>query len=153
MAYKLGRHSLKELSNVHPDLVRVVKRAIAITEQDFTVHDGGRTIEEQREYVRRGVSQTMKSNHLVQEDGYGHAVDLVPYINRRLRWELEACYAIALAMRQAAKELKVQLRWGGCWRRLDTSDLDPALMVKEYISKRRRQGRRPFVDAPHYELV
>lgn len=153
MSYKLGRHSLRELEGVHPDIVRVVKRAIEITEQDFTVHDGIRTEDEQREYVRRKVSRTMKSKHLPQPDGYGHAVDLVPYINGKLRWELEACYTIALAVRQAAEELGVKIRWGGCWQRLDKDQRSPELMVEEYIALRRRQGRKPFVDAPHFELA
>ena len=138
---------------VHPDLVRVVKRAITITEQDFTVHDGGRTIKEQREYVRRGVSQTMKSNHLVQEDGYGHAVDLVPYMNGKLRWELDPCCVIAFAMQQAAKDESVRIRWGGAWARLDNHCYNPVLMVEKYIARHRRQNRQPFIDAPHYEIV
>ena len=153
MSYYLGRHSIAELGGVHPELVRVVNAAIRITEQDFTVLDGARTIEEQREYVARGVSRTMKSRHLIQDDGYGHAVDLVPYINGKVRWELEPCYVVARAVRQAAQGLGSGIRWGGCWSRLDTSDIHPARMVKEYIADRRRQVRRPFVDAVHYGLV
>ncbi len=152
--YRLGRHSCNELRGVHTDLVRVVRLAIRLTEQDFTVHDGLRTIEEQEEYVRRRVSHTMKSMHLPQEeDGKGHAVDLVPYINGKLRWELMPCYVIAVAVRQAARERGVAIRWGGSWQRLDNDVREPALMVEEYVSKRRRQGRRPFIDAPHYELL
>lgn len=147
MGFKLGGHSRRELKGVRPDLVRVVKKAIIITKQDFTVHDGMRTKEEQREYVKRGVSQTMQSKHLV-----GHAVDLVPYINGKLRWELEACFEIALAMRQAAEEVNLVIRWGGSWQKLNGDTRAPELMVEEYVSLRRRQARRPFVDAPHYEI-
>lgn len=152
--YKLGKHSRSELRGVHPDLVGVVRLAIRLTDQDFTVHDGLRTIEEQLEYCRRGVSQTMASMHLPQEeDGKGHAVDLVPFINGKMRWELVPCYNIAVAMRQAAREKGVAIRWGGCWQRLDDDTREPALMVEEYVSKRRRRGRRPFIDAPHFELM
>jgi len=63
----------------------VVERATEITSVDFAVHDGLRRIEEQREYVARGVSQTMASKHLPQADGYAHAVVLVPWIGGRLR--------------------------------------------------------------------
>ncbi|MBU3742387.1 MAG: M15 family metallopeptidase, partial [Candidatus Kapabacteria bacterium] len=105
--FVLGKGSLKELKGVHPDLVKVVKRAIVLTTQDFTVHDGLRTIEEQREYVARGASTTLTSRHLT-----GHAVDLVPYINGKLRWEWPPIYAIAEAVRTAAVELDVPLRWG-----------------------------------------
>lgn len=86
MPYSLGSKSRAELKGVHPDLVGVVERAIQITTQDFSVHDGLRTEAEQREYVRTGASQTMNSMHRTQADGFGHAVDLVPFINGKLRW-------------------------------------------------------------------
>ncbi len=153
MSYKLGRHSLSELEGVHPDMVRLTERAISLTEQDFTVHDGLRTLNEQREYLRTGVSRTLASLHLPQEDDYGHAVDLVPYINRRLRWELPACLVIAQAVRRAAEELSVPIRWGGSWERLDGDRRHPGLMVNDYIMRHRKTGSRWFVDAAHYELI
>jgi peptidoglycan L-alanyl-D-glutamate endopeptidase CwlK len=111
LAFKLGAKSLAELEGVHPSLVAVVKRAIELTTQDFTVFDGLRTIEEQKEHVRKGNSQTMKSKHLE-----GRAVDLVPWINNGPRWEpLSAFAPIATAMRAAAKELGVPLEYGGDW--------------------------------------
>jgi peptidoglycan L-alanyl-D-glutamate endopeptidase CwlK len=80
---------------------------------DFTVFDGARTLEEQREYVRRGVSWTMDSKHLPQEDGYAHAVDLVPIINGRLRWDsIEAFQIVSKHMRTAAALHRVPLVWG-----------------------------------------
>lgn len=112
MTYKLGSKSLKELGGVHPSLVAVVKRAIELTTQDFTVFDGIRTIEEQREHVRKGNSKTMKSKHIE-----GRAVDLVPWINNGPRWEpLSAFEPIAKAMKQAAAELGVPLTYGGEWK-------------------------------------
>jgi len=36
-SYSLSQRSMQNLSGVHPDLVDVVKRAIEITEQDFSV--------------------------------------------------------------------------------------------------------------------
>jgi peptidoglycan L-alanyl-D-glutamate endopeptidase CwlK len=81
MSFILGQRSLSELEGVHSDLVAVVKRAIEITPQDFSVHDGIRTIEQQKELVKSGASKTLNSRHIT-----GHAVDLVPYINGKLRW-------------------------------------------------------------------
>lgn len=153
MSYTLGAHSRSELKDVHPDLVRVVERAIEITQQDFQVFDGIRTEAEQREYVARGVSQTMKSLHLPQDDGFGHAVDLVPFINGKVRWEEPPGLQVARAMHQASRELRVKVRWGGGWTRLDDDRRDPGLILEEYISRRRRQGRKPFVDLPHFELM
>ena len=152
MTYYLGRRSRRELGGVHPHLVRVVERAIRLTTQDFTVHDGIRTIEEQREYVRRKVSYTMRSRHLPQHDGYGHAVDLVPYINGKLRWEWGPIYRIAEAMRLAARELDVGLLWGGCWSTLTGTTEDPELLVARYVRWRRSRGLRAFIDGPHYQL-
>ncbi len=152
--FTLGRHSRRELNGVgvHPDLVRVVERAIGHTVQDFTVFDGLRTEEEQRGYVRAGVSRTMVSMHLVQPDGYGHAVDLVPYINGKLRWELEATYGIADAVREAADHFAVRVVWGGCWEALNDIHGDLGPSVLGYTGRRLAAGFSPFVDAVHYEL-
>ncbi len=146
--YKLGAKSLKELKGVHPDLDAVVKRAIEYTVQDFSVHDGIRSIEDQRKLVERGASQTMKSRHIT-----GHAVDLVPYINGKLRWEWDPIYKIADAVRTAAEELGTLIRWGGAWDRLLTETDDrPEDMVADYAARRRSAGKKAFLDGPHFEL-
>jgi peptidoglycan L-alanyl-D-glutamate endopeptidase CwlK len=146
--FKLGSKSLKELTGVHKDLVRVVKRAIEITVQDFSVHDGIRTLDEQKRLVEKGASQTLKSRHIT-----GHAVDLVPYINGKLRWEWDPIYKIADAVRLAAEELKVPIRWGGAWDILFTGvDDAPEDMVVDYGNRRRAAGKKIFIDGPHFEL-
>lgn len=71
--------------------------------------------EEQKALVASGASQTLNSMHRPQADGFGHAVDLVPYINGKLRWEWPAIYPIAAAVWQASRELGVPIRWGGAW--------------------------------------
>jgi len=106
--YKLSLRSKQRLSGVHPDLVDVVKRAIEIAEQDFSVTEGIRHIERQRQLVATGKSTTLNSRHLT-----GHAVDLVPY---PVSWDWEHFYPIADAMKQAAEELDVDLEWGGDWK-------------------------------------
>lgn len=156
MTYVLGRASLAELDGVHPTLVAVVKRAIQMTAQDFSVHDGLRTEAEQREYVRRGVSKTMESKHRRQADGFGHAVDLVPYVNGKLRWEWPLIYPIAAAMRLASQELAVELTWGGVWDRAFKT-IEPTAKgceqaVAAYTARRRAMGKSAFLDGPHYEL-
>ena len=155
MSFKLSNRSLGRLDGVHPDLVAVVKRAIEITEIDFGVIQGVRTIEEQKELVAKGASQTMKSKHLPQEDGYGHAVDLMAYIGPRGSWELNLYDNIADAMKQAAIELDVKIRWGAAWQiddiRTWNGNMEEAM--NEYVDLRRSQGRRPFIDAPHFELI
>jgi peptidoglycan L-alanyl-D-glutamate endopeptidase CwlK len=156
MAYSLGSKSLAELNGVHPSLERVVRRAIQITKQDFSVHDGLRTEAEQREYVKRGVSTTMNSMHRKQRDGYGHAVDLVPYINGKLRWEWPPIYVIAAAVQQAAKELGVKLVWGAVWDKQlsELGDTPDSLKrsVDAYVARRKKMGKRAFIDGPHFQL-
>lgn len=153
MTYFLGLKSRQELASVHPNLVHVVRRAISITTQDFSVHDGIRTEAEQRALVERGASKTMNSMHRRQPDGYGHAVDLVPYQDGKLRWEWPLIYPIAAAMAQASRELAVSLRWGGCWdqvlHRLGETPEDMKLAVEAY---QRRHPGPDFIDGPHYEL-
>ncbi len=157
MSFSLSKASLAELNGVHPSLVAVVKRAITTTDVDFGVHDGLRSIETQRAYVARGVSWTMASKHRAQPDGFGHAVDLVPYINGKLRWEWPAIYPIAAAVWQAANELGIALRWGGPW--IDMRDIksgSPAAMkaaVEAYGARQRARGRKAFTDGPHFELA
>lgn len=110
MAYRLSRRSLERLQRVHPDLVRVVMRAIEITEVDFGITEGVRTIEKQREYFAKGASKTMNSRHLT-----GHAVDLAAYIGAEVRWDWPLYHKLAAAMKAAAKELGVAIVWGGDW--------------------------------------
>ena len=109
MSYKLGTRSLQNLSGVHPDLVAVVKLAISITEQDFTVIEGVRNINRQRELVKAGKSTTMNSRHIT-----GHAVDMVPW---PVDWnDLERFEVVAEAMKAAAEELDIPTVWGGDWK-------------------------------------
>ena len=109
MAYKLGTRSLQNLSGVNPDMVAVVKKAIEITEVDFTVIEGIRNINRQRELVKAGKSTTLNSRHLT-----GHAVDMVPY---PVDWEdIDRFELMAEAMKEAAEELDIPIVWGGDWK-------------------------------------
>ena len=114
MGYKLGKRSKERLKGVRVPLVKVVKRAIEITEQDFTVVEGLRTQTRQRELVKQGKSQTMNSRHLT-----GDAVDLAAWEDGHISWKVggmkQRYQKIAKAMFQAAKELGVNIRWGGNW--------------------------------------
>lgn len=113
---KLNARSLSKLEGVHDDLVRVV--TLAREKTDFLVTEGLRTVERQKELVKNGRSQTMNSRHL-----YGYAVDLC---------DCDGCYdvpdmqAIARAMKSAAAELDIPIKWGGDWK--------------------------SFKDTPHFEL-
>ncbi|QKN86299.1 peptidoglycan hydrolase [Yersinia phage vB_YenM_636] len=111
MGFKLGSRSLQRLQGVHPDLVKVVKRAIEISPVDFTVTEGLRTLERQKELFAKGASKTMRSRHLT-----GHAVDILPLVGGKVSWDWKYYYPMADAMKQAAKELGVNIEWGGDWK-------------------------------------
>lgn len=110
MTFKLGPKSLDRLRGVHPDLVRVVKAAIAISPVDFLVTEGLRTVKRQEQLVAAGASKTMRSRHLT-----GHAVDVAPLIAGQVRWDWPPFHDIAAAMKAAAAAEGVPIDWGGDW--------------------------------------
>jgi len=149
VSFKLSERSLDRLKGVDQKLIDVVKRAIDLTEIDFGVTEGLRTLSRQQELVEKGASQTLKSKHLG-----GRAVDLVAYIGSRVSWELAVYDDIAEAVRQAANELDVTIRWGAAWHKnLTDTKMSAEDLMNEYIDLRRSQSRRPFIDAPHFELA
>lgn len=134
--FRFSDRSRRELEGVHPDLVRLVERALELTTVDFIVWDGIRTEEEQAEYVRTGASKTMDSRHL-----HGLAVDLVPFVGKP-RWEWPLCFQVAEAVRQAADALGQPIVWGGTWARLDGTIEHPQVL----------RARHSGWDGPHFEL-
>jgi peptidoglycan L-alanyl-D-glutamate endopeptidase CwlK len=150
MSFKLSQRSRDKLEGVDVGLIAVVDYAIAVTKIDFGVICGLRTIEEQRELVAKGASKTMKSRHL-----NGHAVDLMAYIGPRGSWELNIYDEIADAMKEGAQAAGVGVRWGAAWHIPDIRDWDGTMedAMNAYVDLRRSQGKRPFIDAPHFELA
>lgn len=146
----LGQRSELRLAGVHLDLARVVRRAFEISAVPFKVIEGVRTIERQQELYAQGrsapgkiVTWTMKSKHLKQADGHGHAVDLLP---APYDWNDPTPFdQVAQAMFAAADELGIRspsgklgrdaIRWGADW------DQD---------GKPRERGES---DSPHFELA
>lgn len=111
MSFALSARSYSRLNGVHPDLVKVVERAIEITRVDFGVSEGVRSSDRQKELFALGATTTMNSRHLT-----GHAVDLVAYLGREVRWDWPLYDQIAAAMKVAASELDVKIEWGGDWK-------------------------------------
>lgn len=122
MSFSLSERSKINLQGVDIRLVRIVEQAIKETKVDFTVTEGLRTPERQKQLVNDGFSQTLKSKHLT-----GHAVDLVAIVNGKVSWDKEHYPEIARAMKKAADEQQVKIRWGGDFK--------------------------SFFDGPHFELI
>ena len=135
---------------LEPELKEIVYEAIKVTKVDFGVIEGLRTEEKQKQLVESGASQTMKSKHLD-----GRAVDLMAYIGGRGSWELNVYDEIADAMKEAAIKVDVAVRWGAAWTVTDIREWEGTMedAMNSYIDTRRSQGRRPFIDAPHFELM
>ena len=136
--FSLGKKSLDLLANVDPRMRLIALRAIQITEIDFGVVQGKRTLDEQKRlygkgrtgaqceakgvpaiYARPGESKvtwTLNSNHLS-----GRAIDICPWINGKYEWDnngkLGVWPKLAKAFKQAASELGHDMEWGGDWEK------------------------------------
>ena len=104
------------LNGVHPDLVKVVERAIQITTVDFAVLEGVRDPLRQKKLVESGASQTMNSRHIPGADGYAKAVDLGAWVDDQVDWSWPLYHKIADAMKEAGRQVKVPIEWGGDFR-------------------------------------
>ena len=137
MSIVLGPRSLSRLQDVHPDLVRVVKRAAAMSDLDFTVLEGLRTLERQKVLMKNGATKTLNSRHLT-----GHAVDLAPMVGDGVSWDWPLYHRLADVIRAASAHENVPIRWGGTWKLL--SAIQGPITAK-ILS-------RSFPDGPHFEL-
>lgn len=146
----LSQKSLGRLDGVKEGLHSVVCKAIKVSKVDFGVICGMRTHEEQKALYDKGASQTMNSKHLT-----GDAVDLMAYLNGRASWEISFYDDIADAMKEAAIQEGVSIKWGAAWSIGDIREWEGTMedAMNHYVDERRRQNRRPFIDGPHFELM
>ncbi len=114
--YNLGTRSKALLRGVHPDLVKVVERAIRISTVDFTVIEGVRDMERQQRLFETGASQTLNSRHIPGADGFAKAVDLAAWVDDEIRWDWPLYGHIAKAMQTAATDLNIKIVSGINWR-------------------------------------
>jgi peptidoglycan L-alanyl-D-glutamate endopeptidase CwlK len=115
----LNSNSIKRLVGVHPDLVRVVKRAATMVDAEgiqFIVTCGVRTLEEQKKLVAGGFSKTLNSRHIpAPRNNLSHAVDLAVMVGNTITWQAIAYKKLAKIVKAAAKAEGVQIEWGGDW--------------------------------------
>ena len=125
--FRFSQRSENNLKGVKPALVNVIRRALELTPVDFIVIEGMRTQARQKELVATGKSQTMNSRHLT-----GNAVDIIPV---NTTWNIEEFKPLLKAVKQAADEQGLKLRFGINWKN------DPSLPIETR-----------FIDAPHIEI-
>lgn len=111
MAYSFGERSRQRLRGVHPDLAKVMERAISKSSLDFTVLEGLRSLERQRQLYANGATRTLNSRHIT-----GHAVDIAPVLNGTVSWDWPLYRRLAPIVKQAALDLRIPIEWGGDWR-------------------------------------
>lgn len=137
---KWSERSLRNLHGIHPDLRRVMDRALQESPLDFIVIEGLRTKERQAEMVESGASKTMNSRHLT-----GHAVDILPIGPNGPRFDWPLYHKIAPAIKAAAKAEGVKIVWGGDWKSFPDGphfELDRRLYpVKEWQSQDKPKER------------
>ncbi len=172
MSFRFSKRSMDRARSVDPRLMAVATGALARSSVDFGLtEEQSRTWAEQAEKVRRGVSRTMNSKHIIPQGGeFSTALDLVPYIDGVFTWGdnqwrvktkagpvIEPFYEIAAAMREVAVALGVTIIWGGVWDR-KLNDLPPGAAamkaaVEAYKARRKAAGGTTLLDGPHFELV
>jgi peptidoglycan LD-endopeptidase CwlK len=145
--FKFGGRSKARLEGVHPDLIAVFERALQLSTVDFGITCGLRAQHEQNQLVASGKSQTKKSRHLT-----GHAVDVVCYKDGKVTWDFEYYGRVADAVAEAAKELDIPVKWGAAWLAPLNTYEDAFEAKGTYVALRKSQGRKPFIDGPHFEL-
>lgn len=140
MTYQFSKRSATKRDECHPDLVRVLNRALSYGVLDFTVLCGSRSTQEQmcayaeaRSHID-GVTEFSK-HQIGGNTGreLSDAVDVAPY---PIDWKNERKFEIlAGIIFVAAAEEGVKLRWGGSWDgRLD-------------------KRTNSFEDLVHYEIL
>jgi len=111
MTRKYSARSLKNLNGIHPDLRRVVDRALQDSPLDFVVIEGLRTRERQKQLLASGASKTLNSRHIT-----GHAVDLVPIgPNGKAAFDWPLYDVLGPAVKEAAAKEGVAIVWGADW--------------------------------------
>lgn len=168
MTYKLGAQSLAHMAGVHPRMTGLVPLALSYSTVDFGCTEKQvRTKAEQRRKVEQGFSKSLNGPHVEKDDGFGHAVDLVPWIDGRFQWGdnqwrvktragpvIEPFYEIAAAMQRAAIEKGVRIKWGAIWDRcLNDLPLGAKALKAAMEAYKVRHPGPDFVDGPHFELM
>jgi len=139
--FKFGKVSEEKMIGLHPDLIWAIRETLNIGIMDFSVVEGLRSKERQKQLLDTGATKTMNSMHLIQPDGYGHAADLYPSpinmikVKARDPVEISRFGVLAGTMKAVAKQKGISITWGYDWDN-DGETLDHS-----------------FNDAPHFELT
>lgn len=137
MAFRFSQRSIGNLQGVHPHLREVAVRALSVSAVDFVVIEGLRTLARQKQLLAAGATWTLDSRHLT-----GHAIDIVPWLGGKVRYDWPLYYRLAEAFRRASIDAGIKVRWGGSWTLLTSL---PATIGAQHLHKTKPDGA-------HFEL-
>jgi len=147
----------ERLQGVHPSLVKILELTDhLLKDKTIVIIEGVRTQQQQQDRYDQGrtkpgriVTNSLKSKHLRQIDGYGHAIDIAIQENGKIDWNnLDLFDLLRITMVEAARQLGIKnFRSGADW---DKDNIPDYKEVQSYIKE---FGHRPLVDYPHYELT
>lgn len=109
--YKFGNKSKERLSTVHPDLQKLFNEAITNAPYDFSITEGVRSLERQKELVDSKKSTTMNSRHIT-----GKAVDIAVFVDGVISWDIRVYKSVAEHIKTIAKLMNIPIIWGGDWK-------------------------------------
>lgn len=135
---KFGKKSLYHLERIHPDLKRVLIKALELNLIDISVIESIRPKETQNRYFTEGKSKVQwpNSKHNIENVGeLSEAFDAAPYVNG-ISWNKDHCIFLAGVILSVSRMLGVKIRWGGNW----DCDLEPIT-------------DQDFQDLVHYERI
>ncbi len=141
--YKFGNTSKSRLQTCHKDIQLIMDEAIKITNVDFGIAEGYRSIEKQQQYFKEGKSKidgvSKKGKHNYSPS---LAVDIYPYFENGAKWDNEHLSYLSGIIHAVSEilfadgKISHKVRWGGNW------DMDGIILIDQ-----------SFDDRPHFELV
>jgi peptidoglycan L-alanyl-D-glutamate endopeptidase CwlK len=120
---QFGNDSKNYLSSIHPKLQRILQ--VAIKSVNFSITEGHRTVERQKELLAEGKTKTLNSKHLTYPS---EAVDVAPYPYPDLRKdnpnrekELLQVYYLIGFIKGLAQAMDIKIKVGSDWN--DDNDI------------------------------
>jgi peptidoglycan L-alanyl-D-glutamate endopeptidase CwlK len=141
--FKLGKTSKERLSTCHSDIQLIMNEAIKITNVDFGIAEGHRSIKKQQQYFKEGKSKIDGVNKKGKHNYTPSlAVDIYPYFDNGAKWDNEHLSYLSGIIHAVSEilfaygKITHKVRWGGNW------DMDGIILIDQ-----------SFDDRPHFELV
>lgn len=131
--YKFSRQSLQKLDTCTASLQKLFNEVIK--DFDCTIVEGYRSKKKQNEYFDTGKSRLCYPNGKHNRHP-SQAVDVAPYLNGSVSWDMRHCLYFAGVVMGIAKMMDIKVRWGGDWNRNNEPITDQS-----------------FQDLVHYELA